>query len=146
MYEQTYVEIGRYQLCINTTYIILFVILYSIYTNDQTKLACNSLKIINIFTALILGFFLMYILYCVCCCPCFLCYFCNTVRENRLRKNNNLAFATAFLDNYNPIPFPPSDIECSICLESAKEGDTDWVELECKHKFHIMCVTEWFKY
>ena len=32
------------------------------------------------------------------------------------------------------------DTECAICLEDGTEGDNKFVELECKHQFHLKCI------
>jgi hypothetical protein len=31
------------------------------------------------------------------------------------------------------------DHECSICLEKIEKG----VEMNCKHQYHIHCITQW---
>ncbi len=38
---------------------------------------------------------------------------------------------------------PPLETECAICLEDDKEKE--WVELRCKHFFHIDCIVPWVR-
>jgi len=56
-------------------------------------------------------------------------------------------------DMYRLLPTSSiEDITCSICLESNEEINNEnnneqiWTELDCGHKFHIKCITEWSKY
>jgi len=81
--------------------------------------------------------------------------------NNYKKKKYNITFIKRFLNNHNPIPVPQGDTECAICLEEAnvdinintdiESGQTEalndvWLELECKHKYHKSCITEWLKY
>lgn len=35
------------------------------------------------------------------------------------------------------------DVECCVCLESGNDGNTDFVETPCGHKFHNTCLHTW---
>lgn len=51
-------------------------------------------------------------------------------------------------DRITQLPETPSnlsEIDCSICRETAKTADEKCVELPCKHSFHFECIEPWLK-
>lgn len=67
--------------------------------------------------------------------------------EESVQYASRLNFAKSYLSTYNPIPLPSPDTECCICTVSVAENSAlPWTSLNCGHKFHAACVTNWMQY
>lgn len=122
-----------------------------IYNTHETFEACNSMNIIVTLTWLYGAMLLINIMHLLAR----LWVYCDTKCNDYKRKKRNISFVEQFLDNYNPLPIPPQDTVCAICLTDTEDEineselintNNNWLELICKHKYHVTCITEWFKY
>jgi hypothetical protein len=60
------------------------------------------------------------------------------------RQLNNTNQFTQMLVNLTPLRhLKLFDVECPICLEAGKDGNSDFVETSCGHKFHEECINTW---
>ena len=127
-----------------------------VYDTDDAHVACVCMRLISVLalifwslSALYLCIMILLIL-CLCCVACCCNNNNNNNNDNNDNNNNNeisnVSFAVDYLKKYNPIPTPTKDTECSICQEEAKKNESNWTELQCKHKFHANCIAEWLKY
>jgi hypothetical protein len=63
----------------------------------------------------------------------------NITSHNNISSNNNITNNTTSVIGITNVE--RGDTTCSICLDN--NDDDPWVELSCKHKFHIECVYPW---
>jgi len=63
----------------------------------------------------------------------------NSYDNNNISSNNNITNNTSSVIGITNVE--RGDTTCSICLDN--NDDDPWVELSCKHKFHIECVYPW---
>ena len=111
---------------------------------------CLNMKIIAVIALIIVCIcsILLLLLWCLSCL-CFLPIFINIRSQQRSnirsQQRYNINFIRSYISSYTPIDLPSSDTQCSICWENASEGQ-EWTKLNCEHKFHLNCLTEWMKY
>lgn len=51
-------------------------------------------------------------------------------------KNDNISIETKIDDKYN-------DKECVICYDNEDGINKHWVQLQCGHQYHQLCIDQW---
>lgn len=77
---------------------------------------------------------------CLCCASGGQMTFRSTISQARRNTVLNAVISNTTLKHL--VIF---DEECAICLSDGKEGDADFIELTCHHKFHSTCIRNWIQ-
>jgi hypothetical protein len=50
-----------------------------------------------------------------------------------------------YLDNNTHNSISNDNTDCCICLDKFEGNNTNYIVLECSHRFHRNCISNWFK-
>ena len=110
---------------------------------ETTNVIIRMIISIMIFNTIVIDLVLLYIV----------CHLLYTILKDRISNiSDNSSIELHNISSHNNITNNTSsvigitnvergDTICSICLDN--NDDDPWVELSCKHKFHIECVYPW---